>query len=64
MKTLHLKRTYPRKGKKKETIMISLPITQCLSVMIICLALPLTLPHPLAKLHILMEFVIINGSFA
>jgi hypothetical protein len=54
----------PRKGRKEETIVISLPITQCLSIMIICLALPLTLPYPLVKLPTLMEFVIINGSIA
>jgi hypothetical protein len=64
MKTPHLKRMSPRKGRKEETIVISLPITQCLSIMIICLALPLTLPYPLAKLPILMKLVIINGSIA
>jgi hypothetical protein len=64
MKTPHLKRLSPRKGRKEETIVISLPITQCLSIMIICLALPLTFPYPLAKLPILMEFIIISGSIA
>jgi hypothetical protein len=64
MKTPHLKRMSPRKGRKEETIVISLPITQCPSIMIICLALPLTLPYLLVKLHTLMEFVIINGSIA
>jgi hypothetical protein len=64
MKTPHLKRMSPRKGRKEETITISLPITQCLSIMIICLALPLTLLYPLAKLPTLMELVIINGSIA
>jgi hypothetical protein len=54
----------PWKGRKEEIITISLPITQCLSIMIICLALSLTLPYPLAKLPILMELVIINGSIA
>jgi hypothetical protein len=54
----------PRKGRKEETIAISRPITQCLSIMIICLALLLTLLYPLAKLCILMELVIINGSIA
>jgi hypothetical protein len=44
--------------------MVNLPITKCLSIMIICLALPLTLPYTLAKLPILMELVIINGSIA
>jgi hypothetical protein len=64
MKTPHLKRMSPRTGRKEETIAISLPITQCLSIMIICLALPLTLPYPLAKLPTLMELVIINGIIA
>jgi hypothetical protein len=63
-KTHQMKRMSPRKGRKEETIAISTPITQCLSIMIICLALPLTLPYPLAKPPILMELVIINGSFA
>jgi hypothetical protein len=44
--------------------MISLPITQCLLITIICLALPLILPYSLAKPHILMELIIINGSVA
>jgi hypothetical protein len=57
-----MKRMPPRKGRKEETIVISLPITQCISIMIICLELPLTSPYPLAKLPILMELVIINGS--
>jgi hypothetical protein len=52
----------PRKGRNEETMAISLPITQCLSIMIICLAIPLTLPYPLAKLPTLMELVITNGS--
>jgi hypothetical protein len=64
MKTPNLKRMSPRKGRNEETIMISPHITQCLSIMIICLALPLTLPYPLAKLPTLMEFIIINGSIA
>jgi hypothetical protein len=62
MKTPHLKRMSPRKGRKEETIAISLPITQCLSIMIIYLPLPLTLPYPLANLSTFMELVIINGS--
>jgi hypothetical protein len=53
-----------KKGKKEETIAISLPITQYLSIMIICLVLPLTLPYPLVKLPTLMELVIINESIA
>jgi hypothetical protein len=61
-KTPHMKRMSPRKGRKEEIIAISPPITQCLSIMIICLALSLTLPYPLAKLPILMELVIINGG--
>jgi hypothetical protein len=57
-KTPHMKRMSLRKGRKEETITISLPITQCLLIMIICLALPFTPPYPLAKLHTLMELVI------
>jgi hypothetical protein len=57
-----LEENVSKKGKKKEMIMISLPITQCLFIMIICLALPLTLPYSLAKLPTLMKLVIINGS--
>jgi hypothetical protein len=53
-----------KKGIKKETIAISLPITQCPSIMIICLALPSTPPYPLVKLPMLMELVITNGSIA
>jgi hypothetical protein len=53
-----------KKGIKKETIAISLPITQCPSIMIICVALRSTPPYPLAKLPMLMELVIINGSIA
>jgi hypothetical protein len=52
-----------KKGKE-ETITISLPITQCPSIMIICLPLPSTPPYPLAKLPTLMELVITNGSIA
>jgi hypothetical protein len=63
-KTSHMKRISPRKGRNEETIARSLPITQCLSVMIICLALSLTPPYPLANLPTLMELVITNGSIA
>jgi hypothetical protein len=56
-----MKRMYTRKGRKEETIAISLHKTQSLLIMIICLALPLTLPYPLAKLLTLMELVITNG---
>jgi hypothetical protein len=59
-----MKMMSPRKGRKEETVTISLPITQCLSIMIICLTLPLKPPYPLAKLHILMELIITNGSIA
>jgi hypothetical protein len=62
-KTPQMKRISPEKGRKEETIAINLPITQCLSIMIICLALPLTLSYSLAKLHTLIELVI-NGSIA
>jgi hypothetical protein len=54
----------PRKGRKEQTITISLPITHCLSVMIIWLALPFTLPYPLANLPTLMELVITIESIA
>jgi hypothetical protein len=64
MKTPHLKRMSQRKGRKEETITISISITQCLSIMIICLALPFTLPYPFLKLSTLMELIIINGSIA
>jgi hypothetical protein len=63
-KTPHMNRISPRKGRKEETIVINPSITQCLSIMIICLVLPLTLSYPLAKPPILMELVIINGSIA
>jgi hypothetical protein len=62
--TPDMKRMSPRKGRKEETIVISLPITQCISIMIICLELSLTSPYPLAKLSILMELVITNGNIA
>jgi hypothetical protein len=64
MKTPHLKRMSPRKERNEEIIVISLLSTQCLSIMIMCLALLLTLSYPLVKLHTLMELVIINGSIA
>jgi hypothetical protein len=60
-KTPHLKRMSPKK-RKEEEIAISLPTTQCLLTTIIYLALPLILPYPLAKLAILIELVITNGS--
>jgi hypothetical protein len=53
-----------KKWKKGRNNHVSLPITQCLSIMIICLALPLTLPYSLAKLFTLMKLVITNGSIA
>jgi hypothetical protein len=59
-----LKRKSPKRERKEEEITISLPTTHCLLITIICLALPLILPYPLAKLPILMELVIINGSIA
>jgi hypothetical protein len=61
-KKTHMKRKTPRKGRKEETIVISLTITQYRSIMIICLPLPPTPPYPLAKLPTLMELVITNGS--
>jgi hypothetical protein len=51
-----------KKGKKKKTIAINLRITQCPSIMIICLALPPTPLYPLTKLPTLMELVITNRS--
>jgi hypothetical protein len=63
-KTPHMKSKNPRKGRKEEIIAISLSITQCPSIMIICLTLPPTPPYPLAKLPTLMELVITNGSIA
>jgi hypothetical protein len=63
-KTPHMKSRTPRKGREEEIIMISLHITQCSSIMIICLALPPTPLYPLAKLTTLMELVITNGSIA
>jgi hypothetical protein len=59
-----MKRKNIRKGRKQETIMITLPITQCPLIMIICLTLLHTPPYPLAKLTTLMELVITNGSIA
>jgi hypothetical protein len=53
-----------KKVRKEEIIAISLLVTQCLSIMIICLVLLLTLPYPLVKLPTLMELIIINGSIA
>jgi hypothetical protein len=59
-----MKRKTPRRGRKEEIIAISLPITKCPSIMIICLALPPKPPYPLAKLPTLMELIITNGSIA
>jgi hypothetical protein len=59
-----MKRKTPTKERNEETIMISIPITQCPSIMIICLSLPHTPPYPLAKLSTLMELVITNGIIA
>jgi hypothetical protein len=59
-----MKRKTPRKGRNEETTAISLPVTQCPSIMIICLALSATPPYPLVKLSTLMELVITNGSIA
>jgi hypothetical protein len=61
-KTPHRKRKTLRKVRKEETIVISHLITQCPSIMIICLELLPTPPYPLAKLHTLMGLVITNGS--
>jgi septal ring factor EnvC (AmiA/AmiB activator) len=53
-----------KKGKNGRNNRISLPITQCISIMIMCLALPPTPPYSLAKLSTLMELVITNRSIA
>jgi hypothetical protein len=44
--------------------MIRLPITLCLSIIIIYLALVIILPYTLAKLSIPMGRIITNGSIA
>jgi hypothetical protein len=62
--TPHLKRMSPKRKRKEEEIMIDLPITQCLLIIIIFLALPLILSYLLTKLPILMELVITNESIA
>jgi hypothetical protein len=61
-KTPHLKKKSPKRERKEKEIMISLPTTQCLLITIIYLAILLILSYPLAKLHILMELIIINES--
>jgi hypothetical protein len=63
-KTPHLRRMSAKRKRKEEEIAISLPTTQCVLITTICLALPLMLPCPLAKLPILMDLVITNGSIA
>jgi hypothetical protein len=63
-KTPHSKRKSPKKGRKLEEIMISLPTTQCLLITIIFLALLLILRYPLTKLPVSMVLIIINGSIA
>jgi hypothetical protein len=64
MITPHFKRKSPTKGRRKGKSSISPLITLCLLTTITCLVLPLILPYPLAKLHILMGLTIINGSIA
>jgi hypothetical protein len=63
-KTPHLKRKSPKRERKEEKITISLPTTQRILIIIICLALPHILPYLLGMLLILMELIIINGSIA
>jgi hypothetical protein len=53
-----------KKGRKEGTSTIRLPITLCLLITITCLALPLILPYPFAKLPVLMGRTITNGSIA
>jgi hypothetical protein len=64
MMTPHLKRKSPTKGRRKGKSTISPIIMLCLLTMITCLALPFILSYPLAKLHILIGQIIINGSIA
>jgi hypothetical protein len=51
-----------KKGKKGRNNRDKPSYNSLSFIMIISLALPLTLPYPLAKLPTLMELVIINGS--
>jgi hypothetical protein len=53
-----------KKGKKGRNNCDKPSYNQCLSIMIICLTLPITLPYLLAEFSTLMELVIINGSIA
>jgi hypothetical protein len=64
MTTPHSKIKSPIKGGKEETRMISLFITLCLSITIICQILPLTLSYPLKRHPILMGRTITNRSIA
>jgi hypothetical protein len=52
------------KAKKDKKSVISPPIMLCLLTTITCLVSRLILPYPLARLLILMEQTIINGSIA
>jgi hypothetical protein len=53
-----------RRGGNEGPNMIRLPITLCLSIIIICLALVIILPYPLVKLSIPIGRIITNGSIA
>jgi hypothetical protein len=64
MMTPHTKRRSPTRGRSEEENMIRLLITLCLSIIITCQALSLTLPYPLARLPVSMGRTITNGSIA
>jgi hypothetical protein len=60
----HMKRMPPTKQRKTIKSTISPPIILCLLTTITCLAPWLILSYPLARLLILMEQTIINGSIS
>jgi hypothetical protein len=60
----HSKRKSHIRGGREETSTISLLITLCPSITIICVTLSLTLLYPLARLPILMGQTITNRSIA
>jgi hypothetical protein len=62
MMTPHVKRKSLTKERGKRKGVTSPPIMLCLLITITDLALPLILPYPLVRLHILMGQNIINGS--
>jgi hypothetical protein len=60
----HMKRKSPPKQRGTRKSVISPPIMICLLITITCIVLQFVLPCPLARLHILTEQTIINGSIA